>query len=562
MCHPVEFACWWDGSNCRHLLHRFATLAVAWAAGLFVFGSHFAALSAETTSRPNIILILADDMGFSDLGCYGGQIETPRLDALAAGGLRFTQFYNTARCWPTRGSIMTGYYAQQIRRDALPASERGPAGARGPAGQGGSQGVRPVWAPLVTEYLRPLGYRTYHSGKWHIDGQPLKNGFDRSYVLNDHNRYFFPQNHTEDDQPLPPVDPARPQYVTTLIADHAIRCLADHAANHAAKPFFHYLCFTSPHFPLHALQEDIDRYRGRFKEGYDVLRERRWRRLKELGVVSCELSPRTSGLKPWDELTPEEREHFEIRMAIHAAMVDRMDREIGRVLDQLKAMQALENTAIFFLSDNGASAESLVRGDGNDPSAPPGSAQTFLCLETAGANVANTPLRLSKMFVHEGGIATSLVVHWPQGIAARGELRHSPGHVIDLPPTVLELAGGKWPAKWKGEPVPPPQGKSLVPALAKDIVIERDSLWWLHQGNRAIRVGDWKLVAVKDGPWELYDLAKDRGESHDLATQQPGKVRELADRWESLTAQFAKDAGDDVQESPPTAKKKKAKAKQ
>ena len=496
-------------------------------------------LRSSAAQRPNFLVILADDMGFSDLGCYGGQIDTPHLDALAAGGLRFTQFYNTARCWPTRGAILTGYYAQQIRRDALPA------GQTGPAEPGGNRGVRPAWAPLVTEYLRPLGYRNYHSGKWHIDGQPLENGFDRSYLLNDHNRYFAPQNHTEDDRPLPPIDRTKSQYVTTMIADHAIRCLADHAAAHAEQPFFHYLCFTSPHFPLHALQADIDRYRGRFKDGFDVLRQQRWQRLEELGIVDCELSSRTPNLKHWKELTPAEREHFETRMEIHAAMVDRMDREIGRVIDQLKAMSAYDNTVIFFLSDNGASAESLVRGDGNDPSAAPGSAKTFLCLETAGANVANSPLRLSKMFVHEGGIATPLVVHWPKGIAARGELRHTPSHVIDLPPTMLELAGGKWPATWKEVPVPPPQGRSLAAALPKDVTIERDALWWLHQGNRAIRVGNWKLVAVKDGPWELYNLARDRGESHNLAAKEPERVANLAARWDAMMAQFAKDSGED-----------------
>ncbi|MCI0359684.1 MAG: sulfatase-like hydrolase/transferase, partial [Planctomycetaceae bacterium] len=220
------------------------------------------------------------------------------------------------------------------------------------------------------------------------------------------------------------------------------------------------------------------------------------------------------------------------------------------------------NTAIFFLSDNGASAESLVRGDGHEASAPPGSAKTFLCLETAGANVANSPLRLSKMFVHEGGIATPLVVHWPKGIAAKGELRAVASHVIDLPPTVLELAGGTWPSEWKGEKVPPPQGKSLVSALARDVPIERDALWWLHQGNRAIRAGDWKLVAVKDGPWELYDLANDRSESHNLAASHAAKVRELADRWDALAAQFAKDASSGAAPQQQPAKKKKAKAKQ
>jgi arylsulfatase A-like enzyme len=529
------------------MLSRSANVYFALLVSAVLAGHAFA---AEAADKPNIVIILADDMGFSDLGCYGGQVETPRLDALAAGGLRFTQFYNTARCWPTRGSIMTGYYAQQIRRDASL------------GGQGGNRGVRPEWAPLVTEYLKPLSYRTYHSGKWHIDGQPLDNGFDRSYVLNDHNRYFNPDAHEEDGKPLPPVDAAQPKYVTTLIADHAIRCLQDHAANHQDQPLFHYVCFTSPHFPLHALQADIDRYRGRFREGYDVLRERRWQRLKEQGIVTGELSPRTPGLKPWTELTAAEREHFETRMEIHAAMVDRMDREIGRIVDQLQEMEALDNTAIFFLSDNGASAESLVRGDGHDPSAPPGSAKTFLCLETAGANVANSPLRFSKMFVHEGGISTPLVVHWPRGIAARGELRHASGHVIDLPLTVLELAGGKWPVEWKGHQVPPPQGRSLAAALTSDAAISRESLWWLHQGNRAIRVGDWKLAAVKDGPWELFNLAADRSESHDLAMQEPDKVRELAAQWESLAAQFAKDAGDDVQLPASPAKKKKARAKQ
>jgi arylsulfatase len=522
-----------------------------------------AALASQTTvaaDKPNFLVILADDMGFSDLGCYGGQIETPRLDELAAGGLRFTQFYNTARCWPTRGAIMTGFYAQQIRRDALPAGTA-------PGAAGGNRGTRPAWAPLLPELLRPLGYRSYHSGKWHIDGQSLDAGFDRSYMLDDHNRYFAPRNHSEDGKPLPPVDPAKPNYVTTGIADHAIRCLADHAANHAQQPLFHYLCFTAPHFPLHALADDIERYRGRFREGYDVLRQRRHQRLKELGIVGCDLSPRTAGLKRWVELTSVEREHFEIRMAIHAAMVDRMDREIGRVLDQLRAMGAFDNTVIFFLSDNGASAESLVRGDGHDETAPPGSAKTFLCLETAGANVANAPLRLSKMFVHEGGISTPLIVHWPRGLAARGELRHAPGHVIDLPPTIVELAGGQWPSEWKGERAPPLPGRSLVPMFANSGSTQSRELWWLHQGNRAIRSGDWKLVATSGGPWELYDMATDRGESNNLADEHPDRVRDLAARWEALTAQFARDAatgGDAAAPNPPPRKAKspaKSKAK-
>jgi arylsulfatase len=288
-----------------------------------------------------------------------------------------------------------------------------------------------------------------------------------------------------------------------------------------------------------------------------MLRQRRHERLKELGIVDCELSPRTAGLKPWSELAAAEREHFEIRMAIHAAMVDRMDREIGRVLDQLRAMRAYENTLILFLSDNGASAESLVRGDGHDPAASPGSARTFMCLETAGANVANAPLRFSKMFVHEGGIATPLIAHWPAGIAARGELRHAPGHVIDLPPTILALAGGSWPSEWKGERIPPVPGRSLASVLAKDAPLDRSELWWLHQGNRAIRSGDWKLVAVNDGPWELYNLASDRAECENLAAMVPDRARQLAARWQELAAQFAADAASESSQPDATAPKTK-----
>src|SRR5262249_34451614 len=225
--------------------------------------------------------------------------------------------------------------------------------------------------------LRPLGYRSYHSGKWHVDGQPLKNGFDHSYVVNDHNRYFNPQNHTEDDKPLPAVKPDSGFYLTVAIADHAIRCLEEHSEKHTARPFFHFVAFTSPHFPLHALPEDIARYRGKFHEGWDVLRQKRHQRMKELGIVTCDLSARTPGVKAWNDLTADEKEKNEMRMTIHAAMVDRMDREIGRVLEQVKAMGAMDDTLILFASDNGASAESLVRGDGHDPTAPPGSAKTF-----------------------------------------------------------------------------------------------------------------------------------------------------------------------------------------
>jgi len=484
--------------------------------------------AAEDSRRPNVLVILADDMGFSDARCYGGEIATPNLDRLAAGGLRFTQFYNTARCWPTRGAILTGYYAQQIRRDSLP---------------GMPVGNRPSWARLLPEMLKPLGYRSYHSGKWHVDGKPVEEGFDRSYWVQDQDRFFSPREHYLDDQRLPPVEPDTGYYATTAIADHAVRCLKDHAARYADRPFFHYLAFTCPHFPLHALQEDIARYRGRFREGWDVLRQQRWQRAKELGIVDCRLSARDPAARPWNDLSPQEQQAWEVRMAIHAAMIDRMDREIGRVLDQLRAMDALENTVVFFLSDNGASAERLVRGDGHDPEAPPGSWRSYLCLEPGWSNLANTPLRRHKIWVHEGGISTPLIVHWPVGIAARGQLRRNLGHVVDLVPTILDLAGGKVPESRPGDPAPPLPGRSLVPAFARDGSVDREFLYWYHSGNRAIRVGDWKLVSARrNGAWELYDLRADRAESNNLAAKYPEKVRELAERWTRCTEQFRREA--------------------
>lgn len=499
--------------------------------------------------RPNILVILSDDLGFSDLGCYGGEIETPNLDGLARGGLRFTQFYNTARCWPTRASLLTGYYAQQVGRDALP-------------GVPGGRGERPDWARLLPEMLRPLGYRSYHSGKWHIDGMPVANGFHRSYYLRDQGRFFNPQVHWEDDRELPPIEPGSGYYATTAIADHAIRILKQHAAEFGGQPFFHYLAFTAPHFPLHALPGDISRYRDRYRRDWAEVRRDRWRRIRDMGIISGrlpEMEPEVGPIQefpatlealgpgevnrplPWSRLTPEQREFQAAKMAIHAAMIHSMDREIGRVLDQLRRMEAFENTLILFLSDNGASCELIVRSDGHDPEAEPGSAGTFLCLGPGGSTVANTPFRRHKMWVHEGGIATPMIVHWPQGISSRNELRHNVGHVIDFVPTVLELIGAsdRWNSTGKPIAAPPFPGKSLLPVLAKDGTVARDHLWWYHEKNRAVRTGRWKLVSEgPEGPWQLYDLEADRTETTDLASRHPGKVGRLKELWARRMREF------------------------
>jgi len=502
--------------------------------------------AARSDGPPNILLIMADDLGFSDLGCYGSEIETPNLDSLAASGLRFTQFYNTARCWPTRAALLTGYYAQQVRRDTLP-------GIRS-----GGRGVRPDWAPLLPRYLAPVGYRSYHSGKWHLDGLPMACGFDRSYYLRDQGRFFSPKIHMEDDIRLPEVPRDSGYYGTVAIADHAVRCLQDHARNHASQPFFHYLAFTAPHFPLHALPADIAKYRRRYTRGWNAIRSDRFDRQATTGLLTTSLSEPETEIGPpyhfpealqilgagevnrplpWQMLTDRQREFQAIKMAIHAAMIDRMDQEIGRVLAQLRAMQAFHNTLILFLSDNGASAEIMVRSDGHDPTADPGSAASYLCLGPGWSTTANTPFRRHKTWVHEGGISTPLVVHWPAEIRAGNQFRRTPGHVIDIVPTILDVADAARPGSINGQPPPQAPGRSLRPFFSAEHTAEHRELWWLHEGNRAIRSGNWKLVAARDDAWELFDLQADRSETTDLAAQHPDKVRVLSQKWnQQLTA--------------------------
>ncbi|WP_435020153.1 arylsulfatase [Tundrisphaera sp. TA3] len=522
---------------------RFPRLALALFAAIAPGAIARGAAPQAAKAKPNVVVILADDLGYSDIGCYGGEIRTPNLDRLASNGLRFTQFYNTARCWPSRAALMSGYYAQQVNRDP--------------------QGVRPAWAALLPQLIKPAGYRSYHSGKWHIDGPVLAGGFERSYELVDPDRNFGPKQHHVDDQPLPQPRPADGYYSTRTITTRALEWLGQHERGHDDEPFFLYLAYMSPHFPLHALPEDIAVYRDRYVAGWDKLREERLKKQKELGIYDGPLSARDPETAPgwnpsaealrnkigpgevdravaWDSLTPEQKNLQAAKMAVHAAMVDRIDQEVGRVLEALRASGELENTVILFASDNGASAELLVRGDGHDQTAPPGSAKTFLSLGPGWSTASNTPFRLHKSWNHEGGIATPLIVHWPAGIAAKGEIRHTPGHLVDVVPTVLALAGATAPATFDGEARPPLPGRDLAPAFAQDVTIPRDSIWFRHAGNRALRVGDWKIVsATPSTRWELYDLATDRAELHDLAAQKPEKVKELAAIWERDDAEYA-----------------------
>jgi len=368
-------------------------------------------------------------------------------------------------------------------------------------------------------------------------------------------------------------------YTSTAFADHAIKCLKEHAEKYAGQPFFSYLAFTVPHFPLQAPAEDIARYRDHYLKGWDVVREERWKNLLGMGIVNCGLAPLEPAFTPryyqpdvlekvgpgelvhalpWTQLTDEQKRFQATKMAIHAAMIDRMDQEIGRVLAQVRAMGAWDNTIIVFLSDNGTDATVMVRGDGNDRSATPGLAGSFLCLGPGWSSAGNAPFRRHKIWTHEGGISTPFIVHWPKGIAAHNELRHDVGHVIDLLPTLVELAGGN-PEKVAAG-APPLPGRSLVSAFAKDNSVTRENVFFNHEGNRAFRMGDYKIVSAREdnSVWELYNLATDRCEQQNLAAAQPDRVRDMAARWQQLEDTFVREAGKSV---PLSGEKKKAKAK-
>ncbi|MBI4891111.1 MAG: arylsulfatase [Acidobacteria bacterium] len=505
-----------------------------------------AAAFAPSKRRTNFLVILADDMGFSDAGCYGGDIDTPNLDRLASSGLRFTQGYSTARCGPSRSCLLTGQYAQQTACDVM------------------TPGNIPAWTRYAPQHLRPLGYRAYHSGKWHIRFRPLATaGFHHSYTLQNELNHFDPKRRLLDDQLMPQPKPEDGYYSTIAIADYAVRFLEDHQKNYSSDPFYFYLAFTSPHFPLHALQQDIDRYKDRFAEGWDATRQRHHQRMKQMGLINCGLAPLEPGIWPpwntkpedqltgygpgevhnaipWSSLTREQKEFQRTKMAIHAAMITRMDTEIGRVVDQVKRMNAFDDTLILFLSDNGASAEIMIRGDGHDRSAPPGSGRTHLCLGPGWSSASNSPFRLHKSWVHEGGIASPWIAHWPRGISEKGKLRHNPCHFIDVVPTMIDIAGGN-PASVMPDGAPPLTGRSFAPDFKRDRSTSRDFLYFHHNRNRAIRQGDWKLVAAgANGPWELYNLATDRCEQSNLAAADPQRVQSMAARWQAAEDSFVK----------------------
>ncbi|MEY4089671.1 MAG: Arylsulfatase [Verrucomicrobiota bacterium] len=464
--------------------------------------------AATSAPRPNFVVIMCDDMGFSDLGCYGSEIRTPNLDRLAAGGVRFTQFYNTAKCETSRRSLMTGLW-------------------------------HPIYKPepgrnfvTIAEVMRTAGYTTLMTGKWHIDGEPLTRGFERYFGhLSGATDFFHGDNTFKlDDQPF--TVPKTGFYATDANTDYALRFL-DEAAKSPGKPFFLYIAYNAPHYPLQAPRADIERYRGKYRIGWDELRRRRYQRQLELGVISRDwpLSPRPADVRPWDALTEAQKEDQDLKMATFAAMVDRLDQNIGRLVAHLERLGVGKDTVIMFFSDNGGCP--FDRNKLNE--IPPWEGGGHWTYDAAWAGASNTPFRWYKQNNHEGGIASPMIVHWPAGIARGGKFITTPAHLVDVLPTCMELGGAKRPTEVEGRPIPPLSGRSLAPVLAGGTLPER-TLFWTFGQNRGVRTGPWKLVSAVGRPWELYNLDSDRTELKDLARAEPTRLASLTAEWERINA--------------------------
>lgn len=480
--------------------------------------------------RPNIILILADDMGYSDLGCMGSEIPTPNLDRLAANGLLMTQFYNAGRCCPTRASLLTGLYPHQAGVGDMTENRGVPA----------YQGYLNRRGLTIAEALKQAGYTTALSGKWHLgeapENWPQRRGFDYVYgVPKGGGIYFYPalidRQVWENDRQLTPDSTF---YSTDAFNDAAVRYVAGHDRK---KPFFLYLAHVAPHFPLQARPEDIARFRGKYRSGFEVVRRQRYERMQQRGLIpSAErLSSPDGRVLDWARLPEGARDTLDLKMATYAAQIACLDRGIGRLIAKLEETGQLQNTVIFFLSDNGGESATPRPPAGADERI--GTRTSWGAYGASWANVSNTPFRLYKQYMHEGGISTPLIVHWPQQIR-RGRLeRAAVGHVLDLMPTCLALAGAAYPKTGPtGERLLPLEGQSLLPVFSGKPLNERPFLAWEHEGNRAVRQGKWKLVsAYLQNQWALYDLTTDRSEGHDLSRKHPDIVRKLTALYDAWT---------------------------
>ncbi len=474
-------------------------------------------------NRPNILLIMADDMGYSDLGCYGSEISTPNLDALAADGLRFTQFYNCAKCAPTRATLLTGQYDQAVGTTNM---EHG---------------------ATFGELLRAAGYRTIISGKWHQRPLPTTRGFDRYFGLADGCcNYFNPGTAARPGEAAPGRKRAAPRrwaiegraimgyvpqdkdfYTTDAFADYAVERLEQYKDQD--KPILLYMPFTAPHYPLHARPADIAKYRGAYRIGWDEIRTRRYKRQIEMGIIDPKFacSPRDERVKSWDSLTEEQKDEEDLKMAVYAAMIESMDRAIGRVFTKLKQIGRWQNTVVLFLSDNGGCAET----PDTTPNIPPGPLESYRALGPPWANASNTPYRKYKSTDYEGGNCTPFIARWP-GVIKPGQITDQVGHIIDIAPTFMEIAGAAYPDSIDGRKLKKPAGKSLLPIFKGRPREGHDVLYWQYGNAKAVRQGRFKLVKYGRADWQLYDLAEDRTELHDIAPKHPDKTRQMAEMWQ------------------------------
>ncbi|MEM8912535.1 MAG: arylsulfatase [Planctomycetota bacterium] len=473
-------------------------------------------------TRPNIILIMVDDMGYSDLGCFGGEVQTPNLDELAGNGLRFTQFYNTAKCHTTRAELLTGNYAYAIGDHGL---EHG---------------------ATFAEVLRTVGYRTLIAGKWHQQPLPTSRGFDRYYGLADGCCNFFnPGLHARSDEGPPGrkgkdrvrrwaiedkvimghTDEDKNFYTTDAFTDYAIDRLEEYHGE--AKPFLLYLPYTAPHYPLHAWPEDIAKYRGKYRIGWDRIRQQRFKRMAEMGIIGPNhvLTPRAS--IAWDDLSDDEKDAEDLKMAVYAAMIDRVDQNLGRLFETVKTLGHWDNTLILFLSDNGACAEQ----PNTTPDIPPGPVESYRTVSVGWANASNTPYRQFKSSDFEGGTRTPFIAHWP-GVIQPG-ITEQFGHLVDISATFRDITGAEYPRHINERATKPPVGKSLLPVFQGNQREPHEVIYWHFNKANAVRQGNLKAVRQGKSPWELYDIQTDPTEMNDLADQQPSKVAELAAMWES-----------------------------
>ncbi len=508
-------------------MFRFVLLAVL----LFVWSPWLAVSAATEPIRPNIVIVLVDDMGFSDLGCYGSEIETPNIDRLASGGLRFTQFYNAGRCCPTRASLMTGLHPHQVGIGHMTAPPNQPLGIEGPY-----QGYLNDRCTTLAQVLKSAGYHTLMTGKWHLgiasqSEWPLQRGFDRYYGgLSGAFNYFKPGGDRGITDGNGQVQTEAGFYATDDFTDRACQYVSEAVAQDD-QPFFLYLAYNAPHWPLNAKLSDFEKYRGQYRNGWQALMRARFAKQKSLGLWQEGVEPAPHVGPEWESLSPQQRDDLDAIMAAYAGCIDSIDQNVGKLTRHLEQLGQLDNTLILFLSDNGACQEGGTLGQGSEEMVkhPPAGTEGVR-LGLAWANAANTPFRLYKHFLHEGGACTPLIAHWPDGIPAdrNGQFTRQYAYLPDFMATCLELSGAEYPGD-----IPPCVGASLVGLLSgSEQPVHTAPIYWEHEGNAAVRWGKWKLVREYEKPWELYDVEADRTELHDLSQQQSAKRDEMVALWE------------------------------